>query len=371
MTSKNSHILIVDDNPENIKVLGAALALNKYEITIATNGETALKVTDDQIPDLVLLDVMMPGIDGFQVCETLKSNPKTKDIEVIFVTAAVAQTDELTGLALGAVDYIHKPFSIPLVQAKVALHLERARNKKELRLKNAALKENIRLREDIERISRHDLKNPLNALLGYPQLMLMDDNLTEEQRGYLEQMLKAGNEMLYMINNSLDLFKMEAGCYQYLPEVVDIVDVIKTINRDLRMLTETAGIKIQVLVENQKQNTEQNFLIYAERNLSYSLFANLIRNAIEACCAGDTIMIVMSYENNEAVIAITNPGTVPEAIRASFFEKYATAGKVHGTGLGTYSAKLMTEIQKGHISMQSDAQQTTLTVRLPGARNLF
>lgn len=365
MADKNSHILIVDDNPENIRVLGTVLRQQNYRVTIAQSGEMALKAAEDHIPDLILLDIMMPGMSGFEVCQALKANPKTQDIEVIFVTAAIARNDELKGLSLGAVDYIHKPFSIPVVQAKVALHLERVRSKHELQLKNAALEENTKLREHIERITRHDLKNPLNALLGYPQLMLLDKNLSEAQRGYLEKMLTAGSEMLNMINNSLDLFKMETGRYQYRPELVDMVTVIKRVVRDLQMLISGYGIKVKILVEGEEDNDDKFLPVLAEQSLSYSLFANLIRNAIEACSTGSTVTVAMNSCDSQVVINITNPGQVPENIRETFFEKYTTAGKKHGTGLGTYSAKLMTEVQKGSIAMTTNSQQTTITVQLP------
>jgi two-component system, sensor histidine kinase and response regulator len=365
MPDSHSHILIVDDNPENIRVLGAVLRQKNYRVTITQNGELALKAAEENVPDLILLDIMMPGMNGFQVCEALKNNPKTKEIEVIFVTAAITHDDELKGLALGAVDYIHKPFSVSILQSKVALHLERAHRKKEMLLKNAALEENAKLREHIDRITRHDLKNPLNALLGYPQLMLLDPNLTPTQHGYLEKMLTAGNEMLHMINSSLDLFKMEMGDYQYRPELLDMLVIIKRVLRDLRMLTEGCRIRVKILVEGQEENDSQSFQVLAESSLSYSLLANLICNAIEASTSNDTITIAMYSEEEYGVIAITNSGSVPEAVQENFFEKYSTAGKAHGTGLGTYSAKLMTEVQHGQITMQSNSQQTTITVALP------
>lgn len=361
MSNKPAHILIVDDNPENIRVLGTVLAQNKYQMTIATSGETALKAVEQHIPDLILLDVMMPEIDGFEVCRRLKNNPNTQDIQIIFVTAAVAESDELKGLELGAVDYIYKPFSVPIIQAKVALHIELAQHRKDLQLKNAALEEVAKLRDDIERITRHDLKTPLNAILGYPQLMLMDDNLNDEQREYLEEVLRAGHEMNNMINSSLDLFKMETGGYQYEPDLVNMDLIIRTVVRDLTAFLEQHQVKINIVLN----PATENFLVLADKNLSYSLFANLIRNAIEACPAHDAINIVMSYEDNAGIIAITNPGSVPEAIRDTFFEKYATAGKAQGTGLGTYSAKLMTTTQNGTITMTTNDKETCITVRLP------
>ena len=122
--NRKQQILVVDDSPANIRLLAAALK-NKYDVTAATNGPAALEIARSaDAPDLILLDIMMPGIDGYQVCRELKSEVTTKDIPVIFVTSKSDQSDETTGLELGAVDYITKPFSLPVVQARVQTHLE-------------------------------------------------------------------------------------------------------------------------------------------------------------------------------------------------------------------------------------------------------
>jgi CheY-like chemotaxis protein len=384
MKSKPPHILIVDDNPENIRVLGTALASYKYQITVATNGEIALKAAEEHIPDLMLLDVMMPKIDGFEVCGSLKANPKTQAIEIIFVTAVVAPSEELKGISLGAVDYIHKPFSIPVVQAKVALHLERARCKKVLELKNAALEEVAKLREDIDNITRHDLTTPLNNLLFYSQLMLNDKDLSAKSRLNLDAMLKEGTKILYMINNSLDIFKMETGRYPCHFVRIDMVSVINRIIKDLQSLTEPKKITVLVRVEGRHVKEEQ-FFISADDNLCYSLFTHLIRDAVEVCNMGNVLVIEMHHENNEGVIAITNPDTIPESIRATFFDKQLTADpaqntesgifaefttpkKVHYTRQGAYSAKLMTSTQNGTIAVTTNNKETCITVRLPISR---
>lgn len=385
MTDKTPHIHIVDDNPENIRVLGAALAPYKYQITVATNGEIALKAVEEHIPDLMLLDVMMPEIDGFEVCRRLKANPKTKAIEIIFVSAAVSPSDELKGISLGAVDYIHKPFSIPVVQAKVALHLERVQRKRELELKNAALEELAKLRDDIEMMMRQDLKSPLNTLLFYSQMMLGDKDLTIKSRLSLEAMLTAGIEILNKINNSLDLFKMESGRYSFSPRTVDIVAIIKRIINNLQALVEQKKITLNIQVEKTSVKEEQYFHILAEENLCYSLFANLISDAIEACDINGMIVIAMHHENNEGVIAITNTGTVSEPQRTTFFDRpvtdkaentergifedYLPAKKGRGTWQYAYSAKLMTTTQNGTIAMTSNNQQTCITIRLPSSND--
>lgn len=360
MPQKKPLILIVDDNPENIRVLGAALKSTEYNLTVAMNGQSAINTIDKDVPSLILLDVMMPDMTGFQVCEKLKSNPKTKDIEIIFVTAAVNVDDELKGLALGAVDYIHKPISIPIVQAKVLLHLERIKNKHELKLKNEALAEVDRLRNDIERMMRHDLKTPLLVIMGYSELMSEYDISNEEKLSYSKAIYAAGNKILYMVDNSLNLYKMEMGTYEYIPESVEFNDLIEDVIKDLKSFAASKQLKIEI------ESTEnKNFEAAAERHLSYSLFANLLRNAIEASPDDGALTIKMHHENDQSVIAITNSGCVPESIRATFFEKYATSGKKNGNGLGTYSAKLMAETQRGTIDMETNDHQTCITVRLP------
>ncbi|MEI6747175.1 MAG: hybrid sensor histidine kinase/response regulator [Methylococcaceae bacterium] len=357
MPQKKPLILIVDDNPENIRVLGAALKSTEYNLTVAMNGQSAINTIDKDVPSLILLDVMMPDMTGFQVCEKLKNNPKTKDIEIIFVTAAVNVDDELKGLALGAVDYIHKPISIPIVQAKVLLHLERIKNKHELKLKNEALAEVNRLRDDIERITQHDLKTPIHVIMGYSEMMAEYDISEDEKQLFAKAISEAANKILYMVNNSLDLYKMEIGTYEYIPESIAINDLIRGIVKDLKTLAEPKEIKIDI--------ETNDFQAAAEKYLSYSLFANLLRNAIEASPTNSVIEIKMHHENDQSVIAITNSGSVPEAIRATFFEKYATSGKKNGNGLGTYSAKLMAETQRGTIEMETNDHQTCITVRLP------
>lgn len=364
-------ILIVDDNPENIKVLGTILHKKNYRLMVTQNGLQALKALENMLPDLILLDIMMPEMDGYQVCEAIKKNPLTCDIPVIFLTAAIDHEHELKGLKLGAVDYIHKPFSAALVEARVSTHLELVQSKKSLLEKNAALEEMAKLRDDIDRITQHDLKIPLNAIIGFPQVLLMDDNLMEDQRELLRHVIRAGREMLNMINKSLDLFKMETGRYHYAPENFDMADLLGTVIKDLHTLAESNTVEIRLNIEG-NSHTQTVFLVVAEKILCYSLFANLLKNAIEATPTGGCITVSLQHQEQEQedLIAITNPGTVAASIREHFFDKYVTAGKLQGTGLGTYSAKLMTEVQHGRIEMHTNAAETTVSVYFPAEDRL-
>lgn len=129
MSSEKTRILIVDDEPANIKILSNLLA-GDYALSVATNGKQALEVARVQSPDLVLLDMIMPGMDGIEVCQALKENEKTCDIPVIFVTSMGDSANEERGLVAGAVDYISKPISPPIVKARVRIHIQNYLSKK-------------------------------------------------------------------------------------------------------------------------------------------------------------------------------------------------------------------------------------------------
>jgi len=146
-----SRLLIVDDSPDNIRTLVEGLS-GEFDIRVATNGADALRLMDVEAPDLVLLDVVMPGMSGHTVCRTLKANPKTIGISVIFISARTDEDDEMEGLSLGAVDYIAKPFSLPIVRARIRTHLEVKRS-----------------RDLLERLSYND------ALTGIPNRRRFDE----------------------------------------------------------------------------------------------------------------------------------------------------------------------------------------------------
>ena len=298
MTEKKALVLIVDDNHDNIRILGTAIKSIDCNVAVAFDGQSALNIIEKEVPNLILLDVLMPDITGFQVCEKLKSNPKTKDIEIVFITSAVNVQEELRGLELGAIDYIHKPISIPIVQAKVELYLERIKRKHELELKNDALNELYRLRNDIERMMQHDLKTPLSVIMGFSQLISDHTTSIDEKEMYSKYIYEAGNKILYMIDSSLNLYKMEIGTYEYIPESIALNPLIEEVFQDLQSLHISKQLKINV-----ESSDNSIFEVSGEKILSYSLFANLLRNAIEASPHNGIISIKMCLENTQIVIS--------------------------------------------------------------------
>jgi len=364
-TNDKALILLVDDNSKNLQILGSLLE-GTYITAVATNGIGALQFVKKRHPDLILLDIMMPHMDGYEVCERLKSDPATKDIPVIFLTAKIEAANIVKGFNIGAVDYVSKPFNTAELLARVRTHLNLKRAYEEIEKQNKKLLEAVRLREDIERITQHDLKNPLNAIIGFPEIIIADGNLTEKQIKYLRNIKESGYQMLHMINLSLDLFKMEQGLYQLQPVLVNIIPVIKKIAAEMYRLMQSKNLALQILLEGKPVRDKDTYTVWGEELLCYSMLANLIKNALEASPDGEQMTIALT-EEHEAVIHIHNQGVVPEEIRDRFFEKYTTAGKkTAGTGLGTYSAKLIAETQHGSSSMiTSERDGTTVTIRLP------
>ncbi|MBF0100063.1 MAG: response regulator [Desulfobacterales bacterium] len=256
----------------------------------------------------------------------------------------------------------------------VYLFIKKQQYLKELRIQKIVhdaeiLKEKTRIQEEVERISRHDLKTPLNSIISLPQIVLQEHNLSAEQVELLKSIEKSGYIMLNMINLSLHMFKMENKTYRLEPIKINLLDIINKIISDLKSLAESKAIHLNTIVENNSADQTKSFGVMGEELLCYSMFANLIKNAVEASPKNEVVSIRFTKdETDKAIIDVHNQGVVPVAIRGQFFDKYTTSGKKGGTGLGTYSARLMAETLGGEIFMKtSETDGTTITVRLPSA----
>src|SRR5205085_3362460 len=242
----------------------------------------------------------------------------------------------------------------------IARRLSHALNAEE---RNRALEENARLREDVERMSRHDLKTPLNSILGAARLLRDDPRITGEQRELAEVLQHAGRRMLEMVNLSLGLFRMETGTYDLRPQPVDLREVVTRVLVDLHSYAEAKGVTLHV-----GGSDRAPVLVRAEEPLCYSITANLVKNAIEATGGGERVTVSL-LPGQPVVLSVHNPGQVPLEVAGRFFEKYVTSRKSGGTGLGTYSARLMARAQEGDLQMHtSPADGTTLTLTLPAMR---
>jgi signal transduction histidine kinase len=228
-----------------------------------------------------------------------------------------------------------------------------------------ARKEMEALREDVERMAKHDLRGPLNAVINLPGLVIEDAGLKGEPAEMLRMVRNAGRRMLEMINRSLDLFKMERGTYQLEPSPVDMAALARQVAADLAREAGRQGVEVRLAVDG-GPGDKASLLVQGEELLLYPMLSNVLQNAIQASPQGDAVDLSLRREQQWVVVRVHNQGAVHPAVRDRFFEKYATAGKKGGTGLGNYSARLTAETHGGDVAMEtSEESGTIVTVRLP------
>ena len=219
------------------------------------------------------------------------------------------------------------------------------------------------IKEDVERIIRHDLKTPLGGIINILNLM-REDNLTNEQREILSLVAISGRKMLSQINSSLELHKIEGGTYKLNLEPCNPIQVLQE-NADMLAMSLNVGRDL-IQIRDRGAVQEEAFSIRTDKMLLDIVVMNLLRNALEASDPDAPVFVDLSVERDALILAISNSRPVPVEIRERFFEKYATAGKKGGTGLGTYSAFIMTRAIGGTIDMEtSDETGTKVTVRIP------
>jgi len=221
------------------------------------------------------------------------------------------------------------------------------------------------LKEHVQHITRHDLKSPIAGMLAGTRYLLDFTTLDPEQKSILGDMRTTGNRAMDLINRSMDIYKMETDTYAYTPVVTDILGITRQVMMDLSDLARAKGCKVNITISGEPPVQEATVLAPVDDTLYYSIVANLLKNGLEASKVGDTVSVNLST-GLAVSVSINNPTPVPEEIREHFFEKYATSGKQTGTGLGTYSARLMAETMGGNIAMETNTVNgTTVTVNLP------
>ncbi len=364
---KQAKILVVDDERYNINVLNDLLK-HEYKVMVAKSGEQALKAAQAGQPDLILLDIIMPDMDGYEVCRRLKSMPELRHIPIIFITAMTHAEDETRGLEMGAADYIAKPFNNAVVQARVHMQMALIQAKRTLEKQNEELLQAVVIREDMGRLMQHDLKGPLTPIIGLSQILLETRDLPDFEQDALTRIRDSGYRMLNMINVSMDMLKMEQGSYELQAQPLHLARVIKHVLSELKTSLAAKRVTAKLVVPDHASLGEAVDVVQGEELLIHSMLSNLIKNALEASSADHVIDLRVEHLNGQVCVRVSNSGDVPEAIRDTFFEKYVTSGKEQGTGLGTYSARLIAQTHGGTIELDSSLPgQTTILVCFPVA----
>ena len=354
---KDFSVLVVDDEPNNIMVISELLK-DKFRVQAARSGKKAIEIcTSKNQPDLILLDIMMPELDGLAVCDYLKSNPSTEHIPIIFVSALSQTDDVVKGLTIGAVDYVTKPIIPEIFLARVDIHIKQLKHKRNLNQQIDSLMETMRLRDDIEKMFQHDLRSPLTAIYASIDSVMEKSPALENEASVIRQSTQV---IQSMVDNQDAIYKLENKQYEITKTPILVAQFLKNILYGLKHKCMQQGVAIRYRISDALE-------IQGDKQLCYTLFSNLFNNAIDAAPEHSEVVVSASLTGaNAIIITIKNDGMIPESIQPNFFDKFVTSGKQNGSGIGTYTAKLAVDAHKGSISFTSNKEKgTVLKIELP------
>ena len=339
IASKKRHIpniLVVDDTPANVLLLVMILTERGYNARSVLSGALALEAARIEPPDLILLDIAMPGMSGYEVCIQLKADPALKSIPVIFISALSETMNKVKAFNVGAVDYVTKPFQFEEVFARVQTHLELRRLEK--------------LRDDLTHMVVHDLRNPLSVIFGFLDMLEGDlPNLSPANQSFLPLTRICAEELFEMISSILDVSQIGDGKMKLQRGPCDLAALIKGVIATTQLFGERT-VSFQSL--------EAAPVVTADEGLIRRIMQNLLGNAIKHSPAGGNVNVAVTLCGNEFCVAVTDsgPGIEPE-YRERIFEKFAQLeqGRKHGgSGLGLTFCKLAIEAHGGRIGVESE-----------------
>jgi two-component system, sensor histidine kinase and response regulator len=347
MPNSGKYILIVDDNSKNLQLTATLLKDEGYLISVAQNAGDALIQLNEIIPDLILLDIMMPGMDGLELCRLIKKNDKLSDIPVIFLTAKSQTEDLAEGFKAGGVDYINKPFNREELLIRVQNHIELASSRKQI------LEMNLR-RDKLYSIIAHDIRSPFSSISLTLSAIASGylDPASDEFKEILIQLEKTASETSTLLDNLLEFTRlqsktiaMNAKCLHIYPLIMESIQLLKG-NADKKNITITYEIPDDLTA------------CFDEISM-YAVFRNLIFNSIKFTPEGGTIGITAIIEGKMALVKVTDTGIglSEELIKKIFIdnEHYTSPGtnKEQGSGIGSYIIKDFVKRNKGELKIKS------------------
>jgi K+-sensing histidine kinase KdpD len=377
---KMPKILIVDDDDRNVRLMESILRANNYDVVKAYDGEQALQVIASEKPDLVLLDAMMPKMNGFEVCLRVKKAVATRLLPVIMVTALNALEDKVQALEIGADDFLSKPINRLELLAKMRavlrvknLHDQVEKNKAEIENKNQELLQLEHLKDSLILMIVHDLKNPLTGIMGNIELLLRKGAHADEEKrkSLLLKMRDSSNHLLSMIMDLLDISKIEENKMELKWTRFDLSEVISESLRELRGVTEVEEKPLVYSGEGER------FEVEADRNMVFRIIANLLTNALKYSPRGSEIRIETSRQEGQVQVAVIDRGEgIPGEYHEKIFQKFAQVDVKKGghkadRGLGLTFCKMVVEAHGGRIWVKSSPGAGsqfffTLPVQRPG-----
>jgi signal transduction histidine kinase len=364
-------ILLVDDQPENLLALESVLDDSGYNLVKAHSGIEALRCLLKRDFAVIVLDVQMPGMDGFETAQWIKSREKTKTIPIIFITASTREEEfAFTAYSVGAIDFMVKPFSPQILRSKIEGFVQMHKAQKKLQLQtellNQQTKEMQKAKEIAESASKakseflammsHEIRTPMNGVIAMADLLL-ETELSEDQKDYAETIHKSGNALLLIINDILDLSKMESGKMELLEEPFDLnISIAETLD-----LFSLECRKKTILLE-QRVDPEIPADLFGDVTRLRQILINLIGNAVKFTDSGridvEARLKSMMEDRLEIEFTVSDTGIgIDKEFLGSLFRPFSqldssTTRKYGGTGLGLAICKSLVELMHGTIGVQ-------------------
>ncbi len=369
MNQTSDKILIVDDVSRNIQILGNILSQKKFQIAYAQSGQQALDICTTQDFDIILLDIMMPGMNGYEVCKRLKKDPTTREIPIIFLTAKADMDSIIKGFEVGGQDYITKPFNAAELLARVNNHLLIKRQRQQLKLMNNNLEDLVTERtQELEianhRLSildqaknnflliiSHEIRTPLNGVIGITEL-LDKTNIDKNQKEYLKYLKDVSSRLVKFSDTALLITSLRINKQLSDISPIPVNQLITESIVEFRRNNNNSSLEIT------NNLPSENLLIKVDSDLMRTCFLNIIENS--AKFAGENAHIVISAVISDNFISLNfcdnGPGFSENAID-HLFELFSADDVLHteGTGLGLATAKLILDAHEGSIDIKNAA----------------
>lgn len=347
-------VLIVDDVTKNIQLVANFLKQAGYDINYALSGKNALNHIKKEKFDLILLDIMMPEMDGFEVCQRLKSDELTKDIPIIFLTAKTDIDSITKGFQVGGIDYITKPFNKAELLARVKTHLELLQQRRNLKELNAT-------KDKFFSIIAHDLKSPLNQLLGLSEILQKE--LSKGNGDELKNLAKLMNESAksgrLLLENLLEWSRSQTGTINYNPGILDLAKI----SNEVIKLNENNSTQKNIAIQSK---IKEGLLAFADENMIKTILRNLISNGIKFSKNKGKIVLEAKMEDNRIVYIVSDngigikPADLKKLFRIDINPNSIGNSKEKGTGLGLILCKEFVEINGGEIWVESKLDEGSI-----------
>ena len=349
--SSGGRILVVDDEPRNVLLLQDLLESRGYTVWTAADGRQGLAVARERSPDVMLLDVMMPGLSGFDMCRQLKADPSTAMIPVLLVTSLNAREDRLAALGAGANDFITKPIDTGDLLLRVRNAVTTKRLHDEVTSQFRKLQELEASRDTLTHMVVHDLRSPLTGLQGYLDLLrvAVAAGSNDEVLEFARDAHAIAGQLREMISQVLDVSRLESGDMPLSPGDTDLVELLSAAVASLGPPPDGIGIVYETV--------QQPFVVPCDRDVVTRVVANLVGNAFKFAPRRGEVRIGLEGWDGVVRVTVTDngPGVDPE-YRKVIFEKFGQAplgraGKARSTGLGLTFCKLAMEAHGGKIGV--------------------